>query len=292
MRSFLGFGQVEYIGQPQPFPIKLGGIAGKHIPLLFQWLSYGASTSQPNINVLVDVDTGLCKSFDQIRSVYIDNLGSPNPVYVFFPDSNYCISAKANSEGWYPALTNAKKVWVVGEGFLTGQIPQTAISLSNLPSIPAVNTEIDQSASLFLASPTIARGTSIYNTSLGSPALADQFFLSDLLDVGTLGSIVPIWNTPYGNGFLYINSLFLNCPAFGGPVPGLSSFTVSIESTGVAGVLATPSNESTNGVGFSSLNFFAGANIKLDATQSWQARVTVANNVQGHVQISSTFTQQ
>src|SRR5580704_7932466 len=107
MRSFIGFGQANYIGIPETQGIKLAGIKGVVIPLLFQWISYGASTAKPNINVLVNVNNQACIAMDQIRSVYIDNLGSDQPIYVNFPDTNYTIAAKPNSEGWYPAYTNA-----------------------------------------------------------------------------------------------------------------------------------------------------------------------------------------
>ncbi|MDE2020114.1 MAG: hypothetical protein KGJ13_07250, partial [Patescibacteria group bacterium] len=119
-RNFAGFGQVQYIGTPYVVPIKLAGISGVVCPLRFDWFSYGASSLKPNINVLVNMDVQQCAKMDVIRSVYIDNLGSDNPIYVFFPDTGCTVSAKPNSEGWYPAYTNAKTVWVVGLGFVSG----------------------------------------------------------------------------------------------------------------------------------------------------------------------------
>lgn len=274
--------------------MKIGPLAGKIIPLLFQWLAYGASTATPNINVLVDIDNATTKSFDQIRSIYIDNLGSPNPVYVYFPDTQYTISAKANSEGWYPAYTNARKIWVIGEGFLTGEIPQTLISLTNIPLPPNVNTEFDQAAALYLASPLIARGTSIYNTDFGTPSLGDQFSLSASLNLATVGNTVGLWGTPYPSGFLYINSLFINVVAISASNT-TGSFSLSIESTGAAGVLATPTGFVFPLAPPGNINMFGGgANVKLDATQTWRARVVGNSNIfnGSAAQVMTAFTQQ
>lgn len=300
-RSFLGFGQVPYIGQPFTNPIKLAGIAGLAIPLLFQWLSYGASTLTPSINVLVDCDTAVCKNFDQIRSIYIDNLGSPNPVYVYCPDTGYTVSAKANSEGWYPAYTNSKKVWVVGQGFLTGNIPQAFIILSNIALLPNVNTEIDQAVALWRASPVITRGTSIYNNTFGIPALGDQFFSSSPLNLSTGIPPVNMWNTPYSSGFLYITNLQVNM--FGSiPPTGSLIGNLVIESTGVAGQLILLAYNSANSYGgfgnvyqsnpgVVNLLNMSGIQVKLDATQTWRMRLTL-NIGSGFAQAISAFTQQ
>jgi hypothetical protein len=291
-RVFIGFGQQPYIGQPGAQAIKLGGISGSVIPLLFQWLSYGASSVVPNINVLVDLNGAACRSLDQIRSVYIDNLGSANPVYVYFPDTGYTIAAKANSEGWYPAFTNGRTVWVVGEGFLTGSIPQTFVLLSNVPMPPAVNTELDQAASLWLASPVISRGTSIYNSRLGIPALGDQFFATTFDPTFTTG-IVPLWNTPYASGFIYITSLIITAFAFQTAAPFEALGQLTIESTGIAGTLIQPIFMAQNPPANTATISITGMQIKLDATQTWRLRVSIgAGNNGGIASITSTFTQQ
>jgi len=290
MRSFLGFGQTPYIGTPQAQPIKLGGIAGQAIPLLFQWVSYGAF-SNPNINVLVDVSQQPCVKLDQIRSVYIDNLGSDNPIYVNFPDTNYTVVAKPNSEGWYPAYTNARQCWVVGEGFLSTDIPQTYIILSNIILPPAVNVEIDQALNLNLASPAITRGTTIYNSKYGVPALGDQFFSSALLPINVVGT-ANLWNTPYASGFLYITSLSvygLGVSTTGANATG----NFVLESTGVAGTLLNLSYTITlaQPPGVEDIVSLSGLQIKLDATQTWRLR-NIAGAANGELQVVSSFTQQ
>jgi hypothetical protein len=287
-RAFLGFGQAPYIGQPSPQPIKLGGISGRIIPLLFQWLSYGAASSKPNINVLVSIDNFANKSFDQIRSVYIDNLGSSVPVYVFFPDTGYTISAKANSEGWYPAFTNARQFWVIGEGFLDGSIPQTYVILSNIPFQASVNTELDQAASLWLASPSISRGNSIYNSRLGIPALGDQ--LTSAFVLTSAASTAALWNTPYPSGFVYVTSLVATAFAFIAAGAGVGS--VVIESTGIGGTLMTIQFVAVVVPLNSELLSLTGMQLKLDATQTWRLRTNVAVGTGGQLILNSSYTQQ
>lgn len=291
MRSFIGFGQAAYIGQPYSSPIKLAGISGVAVPLLLQWISYGASSANPNINVLVSLETSACKAVDQIRSIYIDNLGSPIPVYVYFPDTGETLSAKANSEGWYPVFTNAKRFWVIGEGFLDGSIPQTYIIVSNIPMQASVNTEIDQSAALWLASPVITRGNSIYNSKYGTPALGDQ--TSQVIGNFQTNFALPAFGSPYPSGFITLTGLALNLVAVFNAAT--TAPTLFIESTGVAGILyqfaflvgPVPTFGNLPGV----VNVFSqsGLQLKLDATQTWRIRnsVTISG---GQAQLISQYT--
>lgn len=297
MRTFIGFGQAQYIGQPQTQPIKLGNIQGQAVPLLFQWISYGASTAKPNINILVDVSRQPCVRLDQIRSVYIDNLGSNNPVYVNFPDTNYTVVAQPNSEGWYPAYTNAREFWVIGEGFFTGSIPQTFIIISNLPIQPSVNVEIAQSVELWKASPTISRGTTIYNSLYGTPALGDQMFASALLDLSVSNAVTGMWGTPYASGFIYITNLQIVLLTAHGSNAGETG-ALALESTGVGGILINPNFQAPeyppSNAGEPIQNNLAlvnlsGMQIKLDATQTWRLRVSTAVTG-GLVQAYSSFT--
>lgn len=297
MRSFTGFGQKSYIGQPYAVPIKLAGIATQCVPLLFQWISYGASTAVPNVNVLVNANNKPCSPLEQIRSIYIDNLGCDTPVYVNFPDTNTTIVAKPNSEGWYPAFTNQKVFSVIGEGFFTGDIGQTFIALCNVYIPPGVNNEIDTSVALWRGSPLITRGTSIYSSNYGIPALGDQFFSSGLLNLFNLGTTQNLWGTPKPSGFLYITGLsFYVADAYsGGPAPTLGQCV--IESTGIAGILAVP-NYFAPVVGGSYVGAtpsppiqMTGMQLKLDATQTWRVRVAVAVD-QGFAQAFSSYTYQ
>jgi hypothetical protein len=292
MRSFLGFGQVPYIGTPNAQPIKLGGIAAQTVPLLFQWISYGAGLARPNINVLVSLETQPCVKLDQIRSVYIDNLASDSPIYIYFPDVGYAITAKPNSEGWYPVYSNSKTFWVVGEGFTAANIPQTWILISNIFMPPSVNVELDNAVALWKASPIITRGNTIFNTNFGTPALGDQFFASPAISVA-VGNTAGLWNTPYASGFLYLTSLVINgVQLFSSG--GNSTGTFVVESTGIAGTLfselycLTPNTPP----GVSPLLQLSGLQTKLDATQTWRIRTTSLSGgtVSGQLQSLSSFT--
>lgn len=272
MRSFIGFGQKPYIGTPQALAIKLGGISAQVIPLLFQWISYGAGASEANVNVLVDLRSQPCVRLDQIRSVYIDNLGSYVPVYVYFPDTNYTIVAKPNSEGWYPAFTNSKVFWVVGEGFTGVSVPQTSVIISNIYVPPSVNVEIDSGLSLFLASASISRGQTIYNQNFGTPALGDQT-QQVAFNTGAGITSPTLFLGPYASGFIYLTALsvmFNNLPVGG------AQANIVLESTGIAGILYQFICSSPGALGPNNFVVYqmSGKNIKLDATQTWRFRST------------------
>lgn len=277
MRNFLGFGQVPYIGVPYINPIKLGGLAGQSVPLQFPWLAYGASSSKPSINVLVDMrGQNVAARLQQIRSVYIDNMGSDNPIYCYFPDTQYAIVAKPNSAGWYPAYTNDLIMWVIGMGFTTANVPLTLILVSNLIIQPAVDVEVDTAVSLWRASPQISRGNSIYNTNFGVPALGDQFFQAQLGDAA--GSVVNLFNGPFASGFIYLTAItvFGANVADNSPNPVLGA--VVMESTGISGILfsipfiAPPLSSFVVPSGNQQFYNQTGMQVKLDATQQWRLR--------------------
>lgn len=291
MRSFIGFGQVPYIGTPQAQGIKLSGIAGQAIPLLFQWISYGAGSPVPNINVLVDISQQACVKLDQIRSVYIDNLGSDNAVYVNFPDTNYTVVAKPNSEGWYPAYTNARQCWVIGEGFSTGNVPQTFIILSNIFIPPAVNVEIDQSITQWKATAVITRGNTIYNKNYGTPALGDQIQTASL-NVTANGAIKDnLFGTPgsVGAGFVYLTAI--SAKLYNMQHSGNFQMVQFIESTGVSGTLYlfTFNGLAATFYPQTDLLTISGLQLKLDALQDWRIR-NAAQCDQGFVQYYFHFT--
>ena len=299
--SFVGFGQVAYIGIPYTNAIKLAGIKGQVIPLQFNWLAYGASSLIPNINVLVNMDLPQCRALDVLRSVYIDNLGSDNPIYVFFPDTGCTVSAKPNSEGWYPAYTNAKTVWVVGLGFVSGNIPTNTVIFSNIPLPPSVNTEVDQSIELWKASASITRGSTIFNLNYGAPALGDQTAQYQAT-FGTPGVFTTgLWGTPLPSGFIYLNGIDFYLTGTTGNNNNVASTNIIIESAGIAGQLFnfTYSFESENTSGgfirdqgaprlFGPMS---GMNLKLDATQLWRIRVaSIVNGFNSTYSFNSVFT--
>lgn len=295
MRSFLGFGQVPFIGTPGARGVKLAGIATVVVPLLFQWISYGADTTKPNINVNCDLNGKACTALDVIKSIYVDNLGNDVPVYVYFPDTQSTVVAKPNSEGWYPVFTNEKRFFVIGEGFFTGDIGQTLIVAANVYIPPSVNNEIDTAVALWKASPQITRGTSIYSNNLGTPALGDQFFSSGLLNFAGVGATQNMWNTPQPSGFIYVTMLNVYC-ADCFMVAGAKLGQIVLESTGVAGILIVPNFYGPQGTILSTgvtppPLLLPGLQLKLDATQTWRLRVAVSVD-NGFVQAFSSYTYQ
>lgn len=292
MRNFSNINLVNYKALLGTRAIKFGTISGVAVPVTINWMDYGASTANPNVSILADFETPACTALDQIRSVYIDNLGSSVPIYVYFPDTGYTVSAKPNSEGWYPAFTNAKQIWIIGEGFFTGNIPSTLVLVSNIPLYPSVNSEIDTATALYLASSNITRGTNIFNTNFGTPALGDQF-TSAILNTETDGQIVRLFQTPRPSGFIYVTSCYVSVQNFlntSNSVVANNQFF--FESTGLAGVfLATAlSVQPSQNIPQVILLNIQGQ-WKLDATQTYQWRNQVeSGDAQGAAVINLSYT--
>lgn len=295
MRVFSGITAQAFAGQPSAQPIKLAGISGYAVPLLFTWAGYGASSLNQNIAVKVDLNQKLCTKLDQIRSIYIDNLGSDNPVYVNFPDTNYTAVAKPNSEGWYPAYTNALQFTVIGEGFLTNAIPQTFVIASNIFISPSVNNEIDVAVVSYKASSQITHGATIYNQNFGAPALGDQLFEVPNLSIGAVATIISnLWNTPLASGFLYLTALDIQLSGVNSAGAN-GAVQLQLTSTGVAGVFDDYFFQSGLAAGASIADliplrrFSGGMNFKLDATQQWQLKV-LTTTLAGKCSFASAFT--
>lgn len=155
--NFAAIGQQNYIGTPYVQAVKYLNIAGQGVPLLFQWISYGASSVNPNINAYVDLSPQQVSArLGQIRSLYIDNLGSDTPIYIQFPDTLYTVVAKPNSTGWYPVYTNQLKFNVLGIGFSSGDVGETRVLATNIFVSPSVNEEYGSGIDLYRASPIIS----------------------------------------------------------------------------------------------------------------------------------------
>lgn len=276
-RSFIGFGQLKYIGVPFVRPITLEGRMGQVVPLMLNWLSYGASSNVPNINVAVDLSlNSVWARLKQIRSIYIDNMGSDNPIYVYFPSTDYAVVAQPNSAGWFRAYASDYRLEVIGEGFVTGDIPTTKILVANVDIAPAVDIEIAQSIDLWKASATISRGSTIYNQNFGAPALGDQTFQA-LMNVINNGATAGLMNTPLASGFIIITHIYINLLGMDTPGAAIDP-TLFFESTGVAGILYQfhyrAEINTTPGFTLNYLPLYQlnGGQIKIDATQTWRLR--------------------
>lgn len=268
---------------------------GQVVPLMLNWLAYGASSTVQNINVAVDLSTSLVVSkLKQIRSIYIDNMGSDNPIYVYFPSTDYAVVAQPNSAGWFRAYTNDFNLWVIGTGFVTGDIPTTKIIVANIDIAPAVDIEIAQSIELWKASATISRGTTIYNQNFGAPALGDQFVTFPNFAIINPGVLISgIFGTPLPSGFVYLTAFDMIYYNVTITAPGTGTATLVLESTGSAGILfnvpwavsLSPGLAGTlNGV----FPIFSksGMQLKLDATQTWRLRVQATG---GGIEATANF---
>lgn len=276
-RSFIGFGQSPYIGVLQPFPNHL--VPGSYlIPAFLNWLSYGASSAKPNVNVLADMTQApRLKDTWKIRSVYIDNLNSNVPIYVFFPDTGFAVVAPPNSTDWYPAFTNTRTAWIIGEGFATGSIPSTLIYFSDAIIMPYSISEFDQAAPLYRASNSITRGSTIYNTNFGIPALGDQN-TKTVIATNVAGAVAAVTKlAAQANGFYYITfaewELIANKSQAADFIPASCQF----ESTGPTGGVFSVFYASLNGVSTNSeiIESFP-CQLKVPATESYQLRITGA----------------
>lgn len=289
MRDFTSYIVVPYIGQPQAYPIKLVGIAGQQVPLHLDWLSYGVGSARPNVNIAVDLRRKECEKLVEIRSVYIDNLGSNVPIYVSFPNNAYVVVAKPNSEGWYPVFSADKVAVITGLGFSDADVlanaTQSTVIFSNIIIQPDVNVEIDNAVALWKASPLITRGNNIYNATYGIPALGDQTEPHNDFITGTGVLATNLWQSPYASGFIYLNAISIKCNNIQ-PVTGtLAQFSFVIESTGISGTLYSFSYAKFASYGgdvvAADYEFIqmSGMQLKLDATETWRLRVGFYQNM-------------
>lgn len=122
----------QWIGQVNGLPTKLCGKDGRVVAVPINWNIYGVGTGD-NLGLQVDM-TGIAPSnqLDLIRSVYIDNIGSPTAMYVYFPDTGFTAVAAPYSAVWQPVITNARQATIYGIGFLSDNIPLTNIFFTNI----------------------------------------------------------------------------------------------------------------------------------------------------------------
>src|SRR6266700_177148 len=287
-QSFSGIKTLQYQGMPIPAAVKLADISGMSVPLAISWSDYGAA-SNPSLGVLIDLTPqNTAKALGQIRSVYMDNMVSQNPIYIIFPNTSTVVVIKPFSAGWFPVYTNQLQMTVYGLGFSpVGIIPLTKILVTNLPIPASTDIELDQAQQLWLASATISRGNTIYNQNLGVPALGDQF-VQAVLDISTNG-IVNLFGTPLSSGFIYVTDFNL---FVGAQVVAASQCRLFFESTGISGVFMTED------FGVPIATFIPGlyivssrGNWKLDATQTWRVRNQfLFGNMSGAARYSFSYT--
>lgn len=277
MRNFAAVGTRPYIGTPALFPSDLCKPLTQEpfiVPVTIQWATYQAAlNAAANVGVDVALQVTGANQLKKIASVYIDNLGSDVPVYVYFPDTGYTIPAKPGSADWYPAITNTNVCKVYALGLTPVDLSQTTVILANFPMQSFANDELPQTINLWKASPTITRGANIYNTNYGAPALGDQF--KRYQSFGPSPGTQALWGTPIAGNFVYLTGLFILNNEFSTGA-GNTNCNFFIESTGISGLLIQVPYLATTTrltqVFWQQLKF----NLKLDASESWQLRATGA----------------
>ena len=157
--SLLGVPFAVYNRQLFSMPFKRGGASGNLVAALIDWSQYGPGqgANQFVVQVRFGVGGNIPNGFKPI-SLYINNLGSSQPIYVFFPDNDYEIVAPANSEGWYPIISNAPIAWIGGLNFQLGNLPLTTVFFTDLFVPPYVNVAVPQALMQELASPALGGG--------------------------------------------------------------------------------------------------------------------------------------
>jgi hypothetical protein len=289
-RSFLGIATFP-IQQPlNGLPIQLckkPTFPPTGVPVTINWNTYWQAAGKPaNVGVLFNLLTsGTIQAIDIINSVYIDNLNSSVPIYVYFFSTGYTAVAPPNSIGWVRCITTDLNVQVFAEGLTAGNIPTTKLIFSNVSIETLQEFEQPSTQQLWLASAMITRGTTIYNTNVGVPALGDQS-QSAATSFSASGVLDTLWNTPYDSGFLYLTaaSIYLTQATAVGPGGTSGSCSVIVESTGAAGVLIELFYNCSNGAASPQgqppayLVNQSGWQLKLDATQTWRIRAANVTN--------------
>lgn len=139
-QNFTAFPTLPYVGAPYGQPTNLHAPTSamdkqsKTVRLDIPWTFYGASVSNENIGVSVNLQatqSGVTAALDAIRSVYIDNTFSPVPVFIQFPDTLFTVVCPAFAVVMSPVFTFVQQFTVYAQGFQLGQAPTTSVFCSN-----------------------------------------------------------------------------------------------------------------------------------------------------------------
>jgi hypothetical protein len=276
MRSFLGIPTLPLQAVPTGQPMQLAqksSFPPTSVTVTINWNVYSAliGGNPANMGVTFNLLTGAVKPpLDLIHSVYIDNTNSNVPVYVRFPSTGMTISAAPATADWYPAITQDLQVQVFGEGFPAGgALPTTGIWFTNVIVSPYSDPEFNLNVELNLATPAISRGTTIYNTEYGTPALGDDSvnYFDDVTATGVFRS--NIFGSPYG-ALTGINYIYLTHVYVWTYETGASTAVQwNLQNASGSEIIFPMQCQSMQAAPFSILNIQK-ANIKLDASQTWE----------------------
>jgi hypothetical protein len=210
---------------------------------------------------------------DDIKSVYVDNTGSSIPIYLVFPSTGFVVSIAPNTSDWYPVYTIDYSVQVYALGLTTNNIPKTGIWFANILMQPYSDPEISQTQDLWLASHLITRGTTIFNTNFGIPALGDQI-VSGGLSITANGTVTIYGGFGPDAAFIYMTQMQLAVQ--NANIGGANAAVQLIfESTGIAGIFIQYEFDMVAGqtTVANEILFDLHGNYKIDGTQTWRLRV-------------------
>lgn len=282
-RSFIGFPSQLYKLQLIALPAETSNngfgnqsrLPPTMVQAVFPWLTYGASSTKPNVSALVsniNAGAGSRQLLDRIRSVRIDNLGVPVPVFVSFPDINYTVVAPPNSVVWDVVRTGQFNATVTVEGFTTATLntsPTTTVYFCNFDVVPFIDQEVNSSQSQRLSTANIATQP-FFQGNFGVPALGDVP-LGFNFNVNANTSFSISANFDRTAAFLYITefAVFVTSPI----IAGAAGFKGDITLLSI-----TPGGETIFDIGISlianatqqpGLLFRMPGQFKLDNTQTW-----------------------
>ncbi len=145
--NFRGVKTDNLIGQVVAKPATLClpiGQDPKSVQVNIDWLNYGVGDAKPDFGIVVNLQ-GISPALAlvAVKSVYIDNLGSQVPIYVFFPDTGFTAAMPPLSAGWIPVITNQLKAAIYGIGFTDTNIPLTIVHFCNFPREQSIITVAD-----------------------------------------------------------------------------------------------------------------------------------------------------
>jgi hypothetical protein len=157
-----------YAGNFYSIPMKLAK-RGLMVPTQYDWFAYGilagAATDSFVANVAVQIDLQVSRNvsdqMNAIRSVFIDNTGNPNPIYVYFPDTQATVQGKPYGAGWFPAFTNGFKAIVAASGLNAETAQNTNVYFSNVNAPPYSDAATDVVVAQYLSSPALGGGATL-----------------------------------------------------------------------------------------------------------------------------------
>lgn len=289
-RSFLGIPINLFKGSYTSFPIKLCGQSGKVIPIPINWIDYGASSAFPSQNVVINLrGNATVKLLEHVRSVYIDNTGSTNPIYIFFPDTGYTVTAAPGAEVWAPCYTNGDNVWIIGQEFVTGFIPSTLVMFTDVFVQPFTSVELVTAVELNIGSRAVQGFHLAPGPTYSPKALGD---ISQDYLVTCNGTDVALWATPLvpdgvNGAILYITHLEISASAISNPANVDVRWQIS-EPGGEVAFLGQFTATPTVQAGVSKLfGPFSGMNVRLNGAKGW--KLTAPNIANGTLNCSTVF---